>query len=1046
MKKLFTTILMLCVALVGWGQPSSGGLSIPETDGWDSSTGTLTVVYDSNAGSCTADNWNHLIKGPAEGIEHNVRTLILQGDFTNTDVYNITDNQNIIKKLLGDNNETTFYLNLKDCNNVTSDLTTTRTTVTREESISFSLYSSPVTFYDGNGNVVTNPDTNQQYNNGNGTTLKYVNGSWVADFGSYQAPLDEVRNLTFKDADGNVISNDVLKQGELTPNPNGTWTFIQRTKVGGALSFGNYKSKINGIYFPKNANFKYVPKDLCKEISSLQSITLPDNIIIIEDNAFQQCTSLGDFAFPKNIEEIGIDAFQKCYSLTTVDLRGLNSLWKIDAAAFDMTDSSKTNLVNIYLPVEDNTTLTFFGNWVFGSSKATKLDFSHCLGIKHFAYDGANYFDESIYTGQNAGSTKTFYWYDKLEEIILPPNLELVGEGCFQKCPALTTVEFLGVAQKVDGKLTNALVIGKEAFQDDAALTTIKFANNSNLFQINLGAFQRTGLTKADLSMCHELNVIAKDAFSTCQSLAEVKVCSHPKTIVGGQGGGAFYNCKAIRRVEVTACDGITDITQCKCECGAFDQDITYCGTNADFDQVEANAAILVFPDTAPIIKPEGVNEYYTSPFDFFVGDYKAGSLIVQEGLEGYHKDVPNSGYGTYKYKDKNGQDVWTSVTCNYQINDGWHEFIKTEVGQIITPEPSGEFLRTYSRSIGAGPCILPKEITAYRAVDYKTKERAYIKDKNGNYYCQDESVAEENRVYIKITSETPESDYAGKNRYSYLMVGGQVYLRKLVAWQANLTDTNGNAIPYDTKAHKQFYDDLIYNKENPSYADKDMPMCINLSYVPENTGVVLYSYGLDEKYLLVLGGDFSGDYVLPEYKHTQKRYEEDRENTEPDNINMLQGTFDVKTLVSPVFPWFGQNEETGKGGSYNDNIEPRAYRNFIFNKPNRMWLRVKAGIAPNNFAFASIPVERFDNFNEGLNDPKFVIQDLNGADESAPANTMLISMFEDNSESIVDGIHTVNTISTNADSNAWYTLQGVRVAQPVKGVYIHNGKKVVVK
>lgn len=1045
MKKLFTTILMLCVALVTWGVNPPGdepnALSIPD-NGWNSSTGELTV-YHSGVGKAGPAEWEAILN--AKGISvGDVKTLKLTGNFSNNDINDIT-NDGIMKKIVGENNNNTIYLNLKDCNNVTSNLTTTRTTVTKEESISFSLWSSPVTFYDGNGNVVTNPDTNQQYNNGNGTTLKYLNGSWVADFGSYQAPLDEVRNLTFKDADGNVISNDVLKQGELTPNPNGTWTFIQRTKTGGTISFGNYKTKINGIYFPENENFKYVPKDLCKEISSLQSITLPDNIIIIEENAFQKCSNLGDFTFPQYIEEIGIDAFQQCNSLTTLDFRGLNNLWKIDASAFDMGSSSSYNLVNIYLPEEDNTTLTFVGNWVFGGSNVKKLDFSHCLGIKHFAYDGANYFDESIYTGSNAGSTQTFYWYDKLEEIILPPNLELVAAGCFQKCTNLKVVEFKGVAKKENGKLTNGLVIAKQAFLDDLNLTTIKFANNSNLYKINEGAFQRTGLTDVNVSMCHELNLIDKDAFSTCTSLASVTVCSHPKTIVGGQGSGAFYNSTAIRRVEVTACDGITDITQCKCECGAFDQDITYCGTNADFDQVEAHAAILVFPNTAPIIKPEGVNEYYTSPFDFFVGDYKAGSLIVQEGLQGYHKDVPNNGYGTYKYKDENGQDVWTSVTCNYQINDGWHEFIKTEYGQIIEPEPTGEFLRTYSRSIGDGPCVLPKEITAYRAVDYNTNTRAYIKDKNGEYYCEDESVAEDNRVYVKITADTPESDYAGKNRYSYLMVGGKVYLRPLVGWYATLKDSENQTILYDTKAHKDFYDDLIFNKDNPDYEGEAQPICINLSYVPENTGVVLYSKGLNEEYLLVLGGTFSPEYVLPEYPHTETRYEEGRLETDPDNINMLQGTFDQKRLVSPVFPWYGQNPETGKGGSYNDNIQPRAYRNFIFNKPKRMWLRVKPGIAPDNFAFASIPVDRFDNFNEGMNDPNFVVQDLNGGD-SNQTNLMLVNIFEDEEGSAADGIKVVNSVIVNANNNAWYTLQGVRVAQPNKGVYIHNGKKVVIK
>ena len=43
-----------------------------------------------------------------------------------------------------------------------------------------------------------------------------------------------------------------------------------------------------------------------------------------------------------------------------------------------------------------------------------------------------------------------------------------------------------------------------------------------------------------------------------------------------------------------------------------------------------------------------------------------------------------------------------------------------------------------------------------------------------------------------------------------------------------------------------------------------------------------------------------------------------------------------------------------------------------------------------------------------------------------------------------VTGIETVET--EKAEDGAWYTIQGVRVDKPAKGLYIHNGRKVVVK
>ena len=39
---------------------------------------------------------------------------------------------------------------------------------------------------------------------------------------------------------------------------------------------------------------------------------------------------------------------------------------------------------------------------------------------------------------------------------------------------------------------------------------------------------------------------------------------------------------------------------------------------------------------------------------------------------------------------------------------------------------------------------------------------------------------------------------------------------------------------------------------------------------------------------------------------------------------------------------------------------------------------------------------------------------------------------------------HAASELSDN--DNAYYTLQGVRVSNPSKGVYIHNGKKIIVR
>ena len=63
----------------------------------------------------------------------------------------------------------------------------------------------------------------------------------------------------------------------------------------------------------------------------------------------------------------------------------------------------------------------------------------------------------------------------------------------------------------------------------------------------------------------------------------------------------------------------------------------------------------------------------------------------------------------------------------------------------------------------------------------------------------------------------------------------------------------------------------------------------------------------------------------------------------------------------------------------------------------------------------------------------------------------MLISIFDDETAggAVADGIKDVKSVDNTlgkSESNAWYTLQGVRVSNLTKGIYIHNGKKVVIK
>ena len=640
---------------------------------------------------------------------------------------------------------------------------------------------------------------------------------------------------------------------------------------------------------------------------------------------------------------------------------------------------------------------------------------------------------------------------NNLKKVVISEGIKAIGNKAFMgsKIENLTlgsTVTEIGKCAFMESNITTLDLsklklskIRQQTFRDCKKLASVKFP--TTITQIQAEAFQRTAIVKADLSQCHQLELLAYQCFSECVKLDSVIICTHEKVIRGANqisddgtaaGGGAFYNARNIKVVEIKYCNG-TDVTKCWCENAAFDYDITHVQTRLDR-----------IPEACKLIYPKGNNASapYKSNFDFFVGEYKTNAVIRQSNLLKYWRYIPARG--------QNVAELPNGLAASYNLNNykgnGWLEFLSTGEGEVIN---KGEFLRTYSRTAGEGPCPLPKEITAFRAVDYKSNAVGWVLDRNrktGTHYLKEDATDDltDDNNYVLITPDTDPADYANRPLYSKVTTGGKLYLRPLVAKVAQYSGITGG---YTGDNIALFDSEEIYSQLQSA----------KFSYVPENTGVVLYSE-IDEESFLVLSGDFGTKYVYKEFPHTGDRFEEGRlsSNNTDDDINMLSGSFNTGVPVAPVFPWVYTNKEQCTGGNYTSNKE---YRNFAVVRIEEnggsviddryRWKRLQPSKMKVNRAFAQIPVNRFDNWNETVDQmPDFTLED-EVLDGNSNSNLMLTSVFEDeelNGET--DGIEEIVTAATvvaKTNDNAWYTIQGVRVAQPTKGVYIHNGKKVVI-
>ena len=1032
-KKLFTLVLLMGAALTSWGTVTSS---------WDAATKTLTVQYTAdgtelNLGNICSEN----------GCAGQVETLVISGDFTN---YQWSQKVNGFISTCASSNG--IYVDMAGCTSLVCNL------------VSYSYEGNQPTFVYGPEEVagsqvqVDKQNTVTVINNKAEVTSNTVYGLWstgdcdpstglkpasvpddayfeekedgwhliIPSWGNQDNKLsvntittytyenevpetvvaDNTNDLTQVDGDWyyiRYIYDDQYGNHKVEATTNGltqidgTWYYVYQetvsidpvSKFGG---FTNLDNKITGVTFPNSAQFTYIPDEMfLKSNGTLTTVVLSDYIEAIGNSAFQGCTLLQDVIFPKSLKVIGAKAFQKCQSLTKVDLN-LPALEGVFRNAFDMNDDQNNpvnKLATIILP-QNNTTLTQWGNNVFCMAVAKKLDFSGCKGI-------TNFLDED----DNA----TFNWHCFMEEIILPPNLARLGKSAFKDCTMLKKATFTGQAKYENGAFVNPLIIGEKAFEDCKALTTVIFSNN--LQTIKTDAFTRSGIKEADLHECHELTLIENKAFENCASLTDVILCSHPKVIKGGRGSGAFYNSKAITRVEVMGCEN-TCVTECVCESGAFDLDVT--NVQTQIESVES-AARLIFPRDLPVCE----GSEYTSSYDFFVGDYKDGIACENhDQLQDYWYDVPWSETG-----------VVTSVKDGHELggaryaNNGWLEFINTGDGVVIKPE-NGEFLRTYSRTEGSGPVLLPEGIIAYRAIDYASIDEDYVEDPDGEYVLVNPTETDQEKLIYKEESKLTDEEKATADlntHYGFLTVKGQLLLRPLMT------------------AHQDHIGDPEWTR----------------SYVPENTGVVLYSYGINEDVFLMFDAYVKDDHEFKQYPFTGTRYEKKRLDEggtvggDDDDINMLVGSYGSDCPVAPVYPWVYKDKENYKGGSYTSKKE---YRQFGFNKSKNKWLRLQPGLLKLNRAYAKIPIFRFDNLNESDSQmPDFTREDH--VDE-VEGNSNLMLVFDNSFEGQgqeTDDIRTINNSVQPTDANVWYTLQGVKVTKPVKGgVYIHNNKKVVIK
>lgn len=313
-------------------------------------------------------------------------------------------------------------------------------------------------------------------------------------------------------------------------------------------------------------------------------------------------------------------------------------------------------------------------------------------------------------------------------------------------------------------------------------------------------------------------------------------------------------------------------------------------------------------------------------------------------------------------------------------------------------------------------------------------------------------------RFYIDV-------DNTDKRTFRYTINGASKIYIPVTAHMGKLLRTYTSAVdvvPVDANVLIYAAQSYTKNKENNTGSGDETGTVklYRLKFIPANQGVVLYSPNspLDN-------GTPTKLEVVPAYSATVKRYSSDTfdyvegwaDSQAKESIWVNDHTSEkwnnylVPVLKDTKITQFfidGQNNWTG--------------RNFAFTRYSKTFTGQKNKVLEDDDANADTNKRDYFSFFRAAGTVKASYSYLMLPRTIMEGNGQILDQSQDNnpvfSKSMVwfegidapmdnetTGISELKNHVSNTDA-AYYTLQGVKVAKPVKGIYIHQGKKVIVK
>ncbi|MBO4821752.1 MAG: leucine-rich repeat protein [Prevotella sp.] len=183
-----------------------------------------------------------------------------------------------------------------------------------------------------------------------------------------------------------------------------------------------------------------------KDCSALTKVTLPTAVTSIGSEAFEGCSTLANVSLPATLVTIGDKAFYGCEAFTTCDIPV--NVATVGKGAFGSCTALKSFTVN-----SNNTHYRAIGSILFTKDSTTVVQFPAAINRSYFEVSSSKFKNVYPYAFSGALNLKT----------VVLNSVETIGENAFEKCEGLATITIPSAVKS----------IGNYAFLDCSQLDSV---------------------------------------------------------------------------------------------------------------------------------------------------------------------------------------------------------------------------------------------------------------------------------------------------------------------------------------------------------------------------------------------------------------------------------------------------------------------------------------------------------------------------------------------------------------------------------------------